>query len=148
MKAFSLDWKKKNQTERASAQRKTEQLISVSASGWWWTGNAGLILQPLHTVMCYWTEDSRQGPMLPGKAWKPWLCNYKIWFHAEWISLYFTSPSYFLPLSIPPHSFYFYLHPSLCHHSVFNTSITCFVFSHTKHKHRVHNNISCKIVNS
>lgn len=74
------------QEKNVWAGRRTELLISVSASGWWWTGITGLMLQPLDSVMWYWTGNGPQSPVHTGKTCKPRLCN-KIWFHAHWIFL-------------------------------------------------------------
>lgn len=65
---------------------------SVSAAGCCWTGNAGLTLQQLDTVMWHWTGKSRKSPVHAGKASEPGLCN-QTRVHAYWICA--DSPSNF-----------------------------------------------------
>lgn len=102
-----------------------------SASGCWWTGFAGLILQPFDTVMWYWTGTSRQSPVHTGKACEPRLCNNKIWFHAHWISL--SSPLLFF-LSVLPNSTFIYISLHATSDCLLTSLFLCFL-SYNTHIH-------------
>lgn len=103
----TFTWKcKKRNPEREIKnvpQRRTQLLISGSARWLVLDWYCWFILQPLDTVMWYWTAKSQQSPTHTVKACKPQLCN-KIWFHAHRISLF---TSLILPLSLCPSRFLF-----------------------------------------